>query len=356
MATGSTKRTAVAAACAVAMAGAWGVARRAARRSASSRRSLRGTRAPNPYERFPDGRPRVPDALIQTMREMNIEVEEAYGVVRNRGYMNQYEANWQVLKPDQRLIGRAFTVQFLPSRPDLQDGLRADAEAAEARGARQPDRDRSASERRRAGRGSVREGGRRHVRRRQARVLRPEGHRHGSRRRRRAVLSATPRSVRHDGVLPRRPSGFADQRRAQRHQRAHTHWQRHRDAWRHRPGRSRRHPVHPAASRRGSHRARRRRNGCATSGSSRSSIWAPTSPGISTTSRPIRNCDRSSRTTSRRTAARCRRLQARQRDAEAGAPATPAPPGAETEPSSNAGSVSRSPSSKPQAPSLKECR
>lgn len=84
----------------------------------------------NPFERFPDGRPRVPDALLQTMRDMNIEVEEAWGVVRARGYMNQYEANWRVLLPDQRLIGRAFTVQFVPSRPDLAQALQADADAA----------------------------------------------------------------------------------------------------------------------------------------------------------------------------------------------------------------------------------
>ena len=84
----------------------------------------------NPYDRFPDGRPRVPDAQLQTLRDMQIEVEEAFGVLRARGYMNQYEANWQVLLPDQRLIGRAFTVQFLPSRPDLAQAIQADADGS----------------------------------------------------------------------------------------------------------------------------------------------------------------------------------------------------------------------------------
>lgn len=84
----------------------------------------------NPFDRFPDGRPRVPDAQLQTLREMQIEVEEAYGVLRARGYNNQYEAGWQVLLPDQRLIGRAFTVQFLPSRPDLAEALQTRADAA----------------------------------------------------------------------------------------------------------------------------------------------------------------------------------------------------------------------------------
>jgi regulator of RNase E activity RraA len=89
--------------------------------------SLARYTAPSTYDRFPDGRPRVPDALLQTLREMQVEVEEAYGVVRQRGYMNQYEDDWRVLLPDQRLIGRAFTVQFVPARPDLAEGLQQEA-------------------------------------------------------------------------------------------------------------------------------------------------------------------------------------------------------------------------------------
>lgn len=79
-------------------------------------------------ERFPDGRPKVSDAILDTIREMGIEIEEAYGVLRERGFNNQYEANWQVLLPDTRLVGRAFTVQFMPTRPDLNDVVQKDAE------------------------------------------------------------------------------------------------------------------------------------------------------------------------------------------------------------------------------------
>ena len=84
----------------------------------------------NPYPRFDDGRPKVPDAILETMREMQLEVEEAYGVLREKGYANQYEANWQVLLPETRLVGRAFTVQFMPSRPDVNEVAQKDAEAA----------------------------------------------------------------------------------------------------------------------------------------------------------------------------------------------------------------------------------
>lgn len=80
-------------------------------------------------ERFDDGRPKVADTILQTFREMKIEIEEAYGVLREAGFTNQYEANWQVLLPDTRLIGRAFTVQYMPTRPDLNDVVQKDSRA-----------------------------------------------------------------------------------------------------------------------------------------------------------------------------------------------------------------------------------
>lgn len=53
---------------------------------------------------------------------MGLEVEEAYGLLRQKGFVNQYEANWKVLLPNKKLVGRAFTVQFMPTRPDVADG------------------------------------------------------------------------------------------------------------------------------------------------------------------------------------------------------------------------------------------
>jgi 4-hydroxy-4-methyl-2-oxoglutarate aldolase len=41
--------------------------------------------------------------------------------LRQKGFTNQYEANWKVLLPEKRLVGRAFTVQFMPTRPDLAE-------------------------------------------------------------------------------------------------------------------------------------------------------------------------------------------------------------------------------------------
>ena len=81
----------------------------------------------NPFERFPDGRPRVPDALLERVKA--ISVEDAWGVLRSKGYVNQYVEGMKVLRPDQKLVGRAFTAQYMPARPDLATVVDADAKA-----------------------------------------------------------------------------------------------------------------------------------------------------------------------------------------------------------------------------------
>ncbi len=71
----------------------------------------------NPFERFADGRPRVPDALIE--RAKGLSAEEVLAVLPGRMFRNQYEDGFQILHPGKKLVGRAFTVQFMPTRPDL---------------------------------------------------------------------------------------------------------------------------------------------------------------------------------------------------------------------------------------------
>ncbi|MFN7920166.1 MAG: dimethylmenaquinone methyltransferase [Bryobacteraceae bacterium] len=75
-------------------------------------------------ERFPDGRPKVSDALLAKLREMDIAIEDMVGQIKAAGYQSQFEGNnWKVLNPQKKLVGRAFTVQFMPSRPDLTEML-----------------------------------------------------------------------------------------------------------------------------------------------------------------------------------------------------------------------------------------
>lgn len=74
--------------------------------------------AQNPFERFPDGRPKVPDELLEKMKAMSSE--EILGIVR-RGYANQYADGFRILNPGKTLVGRAFTLLLLPSRPDVSE-------------------------------------------------------------------------------------------------------------------------------------------------------------------------------------------------------------------------------------------
>ena len=83
--------------------------------------------AENPYERFPDGRPKVPDALLEKFKGMS--VEEVWSILDRVGYKNQYEGHWRILHPEKKLIGRAVTAQFLPFRPDVEEVLDSKAKA-----------------------------------------------------------------------------------------------------------------------------------------------------------------------------------------------------------------------------------
>jgi 4-hydroxy-4-methyl-2-oxoglutarate aldolase len=84
--------------------------------------------AQNPFDRFPDGRPKVPDNLIE--RAKALSAEEILAVLPGKGFRNQYEDGFEVLHPGAKMVGRAFTVQFMPVRPDLDDVLNANAKKA----------------------------------------------------------------------------------------------------------------------------------------------------------------------------------------------------------------------------------
>lgn len=73
----------------------------------------------NPYDRFPDGRPRVPDDLLRRMKL--VTVEEAWGVLKEHGYRYQYAGGWLNIHPERVLVGRAVTAMFVPTRPDLHE-------------------------------------------------------------------------------------------------------------------------------------------------------------------------------------------------------------------------------------------
>jgi 4-hydroxy-4-methyl-2-oxoglutarate aldolase len=68
-------------------------------------------------ERFADGRPKVPDDILQRMRE--VAIEEAWAVCGRHGYQCQFEGNWVITGKNPVAVGRAVTAYFHPVRPDL---------------------------------------------------------------------------------------------------------------------------------------------------------------------------------------------------------------------------------------------
>lgn len=73
----------------------------------------------NPFDRFPDGRPNVPELLLEGLKEAS--TEQAWGVLRKHGYNLQFEGNWFQTHPEKILIGRAVTAMMLPYRPDYHN-------------------------------------------------------------------------------------------------------------------------------------------------------------------------------------------------------------------------------------------
>jgi regulator of RNase E activity RraA len=73
-------------------------------------------------DRFADGRPMVSDAILERLK--NISIEEAWGVLRNKGFHNQFEGDWTIINPEEAMTGRVVTAQFMPLRPDFEKQLK----------------------------------------------------------------------------------------------------------------------------------------------------------------------------------------------------------------------------------------
>jgi len=92
-----------------------------------SKQELIDYTAQNPFDRLPDGRPKVPDALLERARELSSE--DIWATLQQKGYNNQYADGFLVAHPGKTLVGRAFTVQFMPMRADVDEVLQAKAKA-----------------------------------------------------------------------------------------------------------------------------------------------------------------------------------------------------------------------------------
>ena len=73
-------------------------------------------------ERFPDGRPNVPDSVVSRLKD--VTADQAWDVLQDAGYRNQFEGGWKVINPGARLVGRVVTAVFMPQRPDVDSVIR----------------------------------------------------------------------------------------------------------------------------------------------------------------------------------------------------------------------------------------
>lgn len=73
-------------------------------------------------ERFLDGRPKISDGLIE--RAKHIGIDDAWTVLKNEGYVNQFEGGWKLIHNDVPVVGRAVTAMFMPSRPDVEKNIK----------------------------------------------------------------------------------------------------------------------------------------------------------------------------------------------------------------------------------------
>ncbi len=74
-------------------------------------------------ERFADGRPMVPDIVLESLESATLE--QIWGFLGRKGFRNQVEKDWIILKPGETMVGRVVTAQFMPSRPDLDTLVRS---------------------------------------------------------------------------------------------------------------------------------------------------------------------------------------------------------------------------------------
>ena len=70
-----------------------------------------------------DGRPKVSDDILKRMR--NVPITMAWSILMNAGYHNNYETaiDWSIMRPDDPLVGRVLTAQYMPLHPDLNEAI-----------------------------------------------------------------------------------------------------------------------------------------------------------------------------------------------------------------------------------------
>ncbi len=72
-------------------------------------------------ERLEDGRPKVEEKYLKALEGMTLE--EVWKPIFVKGYESQFEGELRTLHDGKKLIGRAVTCVFAPTRPDLHETM-----------------------------------------------------------------------------------------------------------------------------------------------------------------------------------------------------------------------------------------
>lgn len=72
-------------------------------------------------ERDQYGRPLVSDQILERMKYVGLE--EAWGTIRGAGYYDKFEGEWEILYPEQIMVGRALTATYMPKSPELDERM-----------------------------------------------------------------------------------------------------------------------------------------------------------------------------------------------------------------------------------------
>jgi regulator of RNase E activity RraA len=80
-------------------------------------------------ERLEDGRPKISEALLARLK--NVPIVDAWSACNAGGYRNNYTTGigWTVMWPDQAIIGRVLTAQYMPTNPDVNAAIMAQGRA-----------------------------------------------------------------------------------------------------------------------------------------------------------------------------------------------------------------------------------
>jgi regulator of RNase E activity RraA len=69
-------------------------------------------------ERFPDGRPKIADAVVEQAR--TVSLDDVWTILEGEGYHCQFDGGWKMIYDNKPIVGRAVTAMFIPARPDVE--------------------------------------------------------------------------------------------------------------------------------------------------------------------------------------------------------------------------------------------